>query len=163
MIDTQLIPFDKILPIWKEKLWPNRLSPIETHSAMTWPYDGNPLTHDMDIFNYNPTFFGVYNDDKLIGVNSGHRTRKNSYRSRGIWVDPEYRSQGIAQKLFEMTEHQARQEGCDMIWSIPRKSALSAYTNFGFETVGKFFDEGMEFGPNIYVIKILNSNYEGLL
>ena len=43
-----------------------------------------------------------------------------------------------------------------MIWSIPRKSALSAYTKFGFETIGNFFDEGMEFGPNIYVTKELN-------
>ena len=43
-----------------------------------------------------------------------------------------------------------------MIWSIPRKSALPAYAKFGFETVGDYFDEGMEFGPNIYVIKRIN-------
>jgi len=45
-----------------------------------------------------------------------------------------------------------------MIWSIPRQSALLAYTKFGFNTVGDYFDEGMEFGPNIYVTKDLHDN-----
>ncbi len=93
---------------------------------------------------------------ELVGVNSGHRTTDAQYRSRGIWVDPSYRKHGVAQILFTMTEHQAILEECNMIWSIPRKSALPAYTKFGFKTVGDYFDEGMEFGPNIYVSKDLN-------
>ena len=44
-----------------------------------------------------------------------------------------YAEEGVAQMLFNMTEHQAILEGCDMIWSIPRKSALPAYAKFGFE------------------------------
>ena len=60
--------------------------------------------------------------------------------------------------LFLMTESQAVREGCEIIWSIPRKSALKSYTKFGFETVGNYFDEGMEFGPNIYVKKEINVN-----
>ena len=66
---------------------------------------------------------------------------------------------GISKILFLMTESQAIREECNLIWSIPRKSALGAYTRFGFETVGDFFDEGMEFGPNIYVKKDINVNY----
>ena len=110
----------------------------------------------MDIFNYEPSFFGVIRNGRIVGVNSGHRTKDNIYRSRGIWVDPDVRKKGVAQLLFDATEKQAIKEGCNMIWSIPRKSALSAYTKFGFETIGNFFDEGMEFGPNIYVTKELN-------
>ncbi len=125
---------------------------------MTWPFEGSPEQYDMNIFEYSPIFWGVYINNKLVGVNSGHRTTDTQYRSRGIWVNQQYRKSGISQMLFNMTAHQAILEGCDMIWSIPRKSALPAYTKFGFETVGDYFDEGMEFGPNIYVKKRINVN-----
>lgn len=158
-MESKTISFEQITEVWHKELWPSRVSPIETHSAMTWPFDGNPIEFDMDIFNYEPTFFGVFDNQKLVGVNSGHRTKDNVYRSRGIWVNPEYRNKGISKILFLMTESQAIREECNLIWSIPRKSALGAYTRFGFETVGDFFDEGMEFGPNIYVKKDINVNY----
>ena len=154
-MNAKEISFENICHIWQTQLWPDRVSPIETHSAMTWPFDGNQLEYDMDIFEYKPSFFGIFENKNIIGVNSGHRTRDNLYRSRGIWVDPKFRKSGVSQLLFDMTQAKAKQEGCHMIWSIPRKSALPAYTKFGFETVGDFFDEGMEFGPNIYVVKEL--------
>ena len=157
MITTK-ITFDEICTIWKAELWPKRVSAIEPHSAMTWPFENNPNQYDMSIFEYTPIFWGTYIDNKLVGVNSGHRTTDAQYRSRGIWVDPSYRKHGVAQILFTMTEHQAILEECNMIWSIPRKSALPAYTKFGFVTVGDYFDEGMEFGPNICVEKRINVN-----
>ena len=86
----------------------------------------------------------------IVGVNSGHRTSESQYRSRGIWVSPNCRLQGASQLLFDWTKQQAIIEGCEMIWSIPRKIALPAYTKFGFETVGDFFEtETSE--SNIYV------------
>jgi GNAT superfamily N-acetyltransferase len=148
------ISFEDILPIWENKLWPNRESAIEGVSAMTWPYEGNPDPIDMNIFDYQPTFYGVYIDNKLVGVNSGHRTSDAQYRSRGIWVDPEYRKKGVAQLLFVLTEHQARIEQCEMLWSIPRKTALTAYTKFGFTTVGDFIITETA-DANIYVKKVL--------
>ena len=147
---TKRIDFDTIQTIWEKNLWPNRTSAIETHSAMTWPFEGNPDSIDMNIFNYPATFWGVYLDSRLVGVNSGHKTTDEQYRSRGIWVDPEYRKRGVAQMLFLMTAHQAKVEGCEMMWSIPRKTALPAYTKFGFETVGDYIvTETSE--ANIYV------------
>lgn len=148
------IPFDIILPIWQNKLWPGRESAIEPMSAMTWPFEGDPQPINMSIFEYEPVFWGVYIDDKLVGVNSGHRTSPTQYRSRGIWVDPEYRMHGISQQLFMMTEHQAVIEQCEMIWSIPRKTALNAYLKFGFRTVGDFFNTETS-DANIYVKKQL--------
>ena len=148
------LSFEQISDIWQNKLWPNRTSAIETHSAMTWPFEGNPEQYDMNVFNYPATFWGVYIDNKLVGVNSGHKTTDTQYRSRGIWVDPEYRKQGIAQNLFLLTKHQAQIEKCEMLWSIPRKIALPAYTKFGFETVGDYIvTETSE--ANIYVRLLL--------
>jgi GNAT superfamily N-acetyltransferase len=154
MISFGLIPFEVIEQVWCEKLWLGRTSAIESHSAMTWPYDANPHEYDMAIFNYPATFFAAYNGSKIIGVNSGHKTKDTLYRSRGLWVDPSYRKQGIAQLLFGSTETQAKLEGCSAVWSIPRKTALPAYQRFGFETAGGFF--GTETSDaNIYVIKNL--------
>lgn len=142
--------FKTVESIWSTKLWPNRTSAIETHSAMTWPFEGNPESIDMNIFNYPATFWGAYLDNKLVGVNSGHKTTDEQYRSRGIWVDPEYRKRGVAQMLFLLTAHQAKIEGCELLWSIPRKTALPAYTKFGFETVGDYIITETS-DANIYV------------
>jgi len=148
------IPFEYIYPIWKDKLWPGRASEIEPMSAMTWPFEGDPQPINMSIFEFEPVFWGVFMDSKLVGVNSGHRTSDTQYRSRGIWVDPEYRMHGISQQLFSATQQQAIDEQCDMIWSIPRKTALKAYTKFGFSTVGDYF--GTETADaNIYVSKYI--------
>ena len=147
---VERLTFKTIESIWSTQLWPNRSSAIETHSAMTWPFEGNPEPIDMKIFDYPATFWGTYIDNKLVGVNSGHKTTNLQYRSRGIWVDPAYRKRGVAQMLFLMTAHQAKVEGCEMLWSIPRKTALPAYTKFGFETVGDYIvTETSE--ANIYV------------
>ena len=144
------IDFQTIEDIWQTELWPNRTSAIESHSAMTWPFEGKPESIDMNIFDYPATFLGAYIDNKLVGVNSGHKTTNEQYRSRGIWVDPEYRKRGVAQMLFLMTAHQAKIEGCEMLWSIPRKTALPAYTKYGFQTVGDYIvTETSE--ANIYV------------
>ena len=148
------LTFEQISDIWKEHLWPNRQSPIETHSAMTWPYEGIPEEYDMKVFEYPATFYGVISDYKIVGVNSGHRTTNHQYRSRGIWVDPDHRRKGVSQILFEATKDQAIGEGCRMIWSIPRKTALKAYTKFGFMTVGDFFNTETS-DANIYVLKRL--------
>lgn len=145
------ISFEQISEVWRTQLWPNRQSPIETHSAMTWPYSWPDSEIDMEIFNYPATFWGVFDGDRLVGVNSGHRTSEVEYRSRGIWVDPEYRGRGIANMLFCVLKNQAIVEGCEMIWSIPRKTALPAYTKFGFMTVGDFIETETA-DANIYAI-----------
>ena len=65
-----------------------------------------------------------------------------------------YRRQGVSQTLFNLTEDQALTEGCGMIWSMPRKTALIPYTKFGFETVGGFIETETS-DSNIYVRKVL--------
>lgn len=154
MYNIEHIYWSQIQPIWRYQLWPDRESPIESHSTMTWPVDNDQPQYDMSVFNYQSFFIGAFIDNKLVGVNSGHRSSNNHFRSRGLWVDQQHRKHGIAQMLFAETERIAKEEGCNMIWSMPRKTALSAYQRFGFKTVGEFF--GTETAEsNIYVIKML--------
>jgi len=89
------ITFDDILPIWKDKLWPGRESEIKPTNGIK--FMGG---FDKEIENNTPTFFGAFINDELVGVNSGFGTGIYSYRSRGLYVEPEHRKQKIAQSLL---------------------------------------------------------------
>ena len=145
------VSFDTILPIWEQNLWSSRESAIKTHSSMTWPFD-NDVEYDMEIYKYPATYWALLVDDKIIGVNSGHKTSDTQYRSRGLWVDEKFRKKGLAQIILTASEQYAKQEKCKMIWTVPRKTALVAYTKCGFNTVGNYFrTETSE--ANIYAYK----------
>jgi GNAT superfamily N-acetyltransferase len=113
-------------------------------------------THDNRIYKlYTPTFFGVYDNEKLIGVNSGHRSKKNEYRSRGLWVDPDYRGRKIGKILLQATINKAVEEGCDLIWSLPRESSMPVYNSVGFDKKSDWITKGVLYGPNCIAIKNL--------
>lgn len=149
-IHIKRIHWDTISEVWQRRLWPDRQSPIETHSAWTWPHDNYQQPVEMGIFEYQPLFLGAYADGVLIGVNSGHLSRTDHYRSRGLWVNPEARGCGIAQMLFAVTESHARGQGAKMMWSVPRATALTSYCLYGFEPVGEVFHTETN-DENIYV------------
>lgn len=151
MSDTLIardITFEEILPIWRDRLWPGRKSEIAGMSSMV--YLGG---YNMEVYIlYQPYFTGVFLNDELVGVNSGHNTGNGYFRSRGIWVDPKVRGRGVAQMLFIELAKQARGEGCKFLWSVPRKGSEYAYLKFGFEITSDWFDKDMEFGPNAYCL-----------
>jgi len=80
--------------------------------------------------------FAVKHRGLIVGVNAGHKSSPRDYRTRGLWVDPDYRGQGIAQLLFEKLENQAQHECCRWLWSYPRLSALGSYIKAGYEPYG---------------------------
>ena len=136
--------FQDVKVIWNEKLWPNRKSTIKEMSSMQY-LDG----FDMAIYEkYKPTFFIVKHQDKIVGVNSGHRTKDRLYRSRGIWVDPEFRRYGVAQILFDMTEKQAKKVIANLkklVPKLPRKRIIEAsFKNRSAIILAKDLDEIFE-------------------
>jgi N-acetylglutamate synthase-like GNAT family acetyltransferase len=145
--------FEHILPVWENNLWPGRKSAIETHSVMTWPWSEQPR-YDMSIFEYPATFWCATNQDKVIAVISGHKTSQKHYRTRGIWVDSDHRLRGISQMLFLLVGAQAKLEHCNKLWSLPKQSAIRAYTKAGFITEGDYFVTEMSVS-NIYAQKNL--------
>ena len=123
------IEWKEIEYVWRNYLWPERITPIETNSAMCFLQG-----HDMDNMKTRASFFGYFTEGQLVGVNSGHACpRSNSYRSRGLWVHPGFRRRGIAQELLNATINQAWQEQANMIWSYHRKNSWNSYHSVGFQ------------------------------
>ena len=145
------ITFDVIKPVWEEHLWSSRESPIKTHSSMTLPFD-NDVDFDMQIYNYPATYWALFFDNEIVGVNSGHKTSDNQYRSRGLWVDEKFRKNGLGQLLLNQVVNQACIEKCNIVWSIPRLSAFSTYEKVGFIQFGSIFKTETS-DANVYAIK----------
>ena len=141
MIET--ITFEEILPIWRNHLWPDRTSLIESNSAMCYK-DG------YDMFNMNtiPTFFAYKINNEIAGVNSGHMCKDNQYRSRGLFVFEKFRGLGIGTKLLIATIEQGRKENAHMCWSYPRDSSWKTYSSAEFLLDGEFSIS--ETGNNAY-------------
>ena len=139
----QRITYYLMFTIWHDHLWPNRTSPIESTSAMR--FLGG---YDIENMNYPPYFFAWVEDGKVLGVNSGHLCADNSFRSRGLYVFPEYRGRGIAQSLLKATIEEARNDGADFAWSYPKKSSWKAYESVGFELASDW--EQSELDINAY-------------
>lgn len=137
------IDFDTILTIWKNHLWINRTSAIEPTSAMT--YLGG---YDLKNMGYTPTFFAYYVGDTIAGVNSGHMCFVRQYRSRGLYVFPEYRKKGIGTELLLASVEQAKLEKAKFVWSYPRFTAKNTYEQAGFTIASSWQDS--EFGMNAY-------------
>lgn len=127
MLMITKITFEKIYQIWDNFLWPSRVSKIEPNSAMM--YLGGYTLENMSTV---PSYFGYFINNQLVGVNSGHKCSDNSYRSRGIFVFPEYRKLGIATQLLKETIKQGDLEKCSFVWSYPRKTGWKAYELAGF-------------------------------
>ena len=73
--------FNTIYEIWYKHLWPNRLSKIESHSAMLLNE-----TYDIKNFDYKPIYLIYRIGTEIAGCNSGHMCSDNTYRSRGLYV-----------------------------------------------------------------------------
>lgn len=151
MIET--ISYNECLTVWEQKLWPGRRG-IGTISAML--YAPEQLEYKIDLTNlqFAATFFGLFDDGKLIGVNSGHKCADGSYRSRGLWVEPEFRGNGNGVKLLAATVQQAVTEDCSFIWSYPRLTSKKTYEAAGF-TITSDWRSSDTSDNNAYCIKHL--------
>lgn len=144
----QEIDYNIVWSIWNDKLWPGRET-IRPVSSMTYYREENLQVYNLEYS--KPVFLGLYLDNDLVGVNSGHIVNRFEYRSRGLWVSNQYRRQGIGATLLNETIKYARQRGCKYIWSFPREQSLSVYTKVGFVKVSEWINQNVEFGPNCYV------------
>lgn len=89
--------------------------------------------YDMSVYErFQPFFWGLFVDGRLVGCNSCHKSSPLHMRSRGLFIHEEFRGRGYSRSLFAAVERTALQKGCDVLWSYPRQSAFEVYRKFGF-------------------------------
>jgi len=59
--------------------------------------------------------------------------KDNHYRSRGLYVFPNFRGKGIGTILLKATIAQAMVESAVLCWSYPKKTSWKSYLAAGFE------------------------------
>ncbi len=141
------ITFEEILPFWKQLWWPKVDIQKRSGRLLLFGFDRSIITND-DI---KVTYFGAERDGKIVGVNSGYSLREFEYRSRGLYILPEYRKKGIAQELLQATQDKGHEEKTITLWSLPRRTAINAYIKFGFKILSDYSDE--EYGQNCFAMK----------
>lgn len=107
-------------------------------------------TFDLKNFDYEPSYFLYTLDGKIVGCNSGHMCCDNTYRSRGLFVFPEYRGHGYGVELLLETIKQSKIEHATCIWSYPKKSSWKTYKKARFRLMTKW--DKSELGINAYCI-----------
>ena len=156
------VTFDDIYPIWKEDLWPGRISKFDQISLLT--IRNGDLVKEMGVkkFKDSVSFYAiVYISDyveenvKIVGVNSSVFTGLGLYRSRGLWVHHDHRGLGLSKILLQYAIVKAKQQNCHTIWSLPRENALPMYESVGFEKQSDWIND-VEFGPNCIVTRPIN-------
>ncbi len=135
-LEIRHISFEEILPVWSQHLWPGRTSAIEPFSMIE--YNSMPYRYNSLYSASNCTFFALYLDQDLVGVNSGHGTG-DSYRSRGLYVFDRFRGNNYGGILLAETIKFARLAKFEYIWSIPRQTSFKTYANAGFIKTSDWF------------------------
>ena len=154
MMRIQEINFPTIERVWRYNLWPGRVSAIEPYSAMCFMDD----KYNISFASAPQVFLGGFINERLIADNSLHLAEKYMARSRGLWVDPEYRGNCYGQTMLEETCLRAATLGADAIWSFSRKTSIKSYLAAKFVQTSSWMDHG-EFGPNAYVICRVKNDY----
>lgn len=152
-IEVKSITYDECRAIWFTHLWPGR-GDIEHASAMLYAPHSQQYVYDVDNMKFTTDFCGLYCNDQLIGVNSGHPCADGSYRSRGLWVDPTYRGNGYGVILLKATIDLARRLNRRFIWSYPRETSRRTYEAAGF-TITSGWTASDTSSSNAYCIKDL--------
>ena len=133
------ISFTQVCELWEY------LHPLRNHleySNMKY-LNGFSNMHNIDVF-----YFGYYENNKLVGVNSCHMSEPDKFRSRGLYVIKEYRNKNIGKKLLQHTiEHSFKY--VDFVWSFPREKSLPVYQRVGFIKKSEFIKA--DYGMNCYV------------
>ena len=153
------INFKEIKEVWEKELWPNKKNGVAKANEWTWHWLQKELGKDKQMAkDAEPTFVGIRSNKELVAVNSCYHSNSkgifNYWRSRGLWVHPNFRGQKYSSTILTWCLEHAKLKGGHWMWTVPRQSAMPAYKSVGFTQESDWFDDG-QFGPNCIASKYL--------
>lgn len=143
------LTWEQVKPIWDTKLWPGR----DSEPVTSMKYLGG---YDMSLKLATPYFIGMMDGEHIVAVNSFVSTGTLEWRSRGLWVDPDFRGQGYAKKLLEHILTFVKHQDATMVWTMPRREALPVYQSVGFLQTSGWIQQ--DWGENCYAAVGLKSD-----
>ena len=141
--------FPTALSVWKSRLWPKRVEPIEATSALLFKKGVDLNYQSAEVF-----FIKAEVDQQIVGVCSGQRTGPKEFRSRGLFVAESFRKRGIGSALFRLVEKEAKQRNGSHLWTLARYSSKKFYLAMQMKTAGR--TDKFEYGPHFWMSKKLN-------
>ena len=146
------IPFHQIEDVWMQPdMWGDSLqskgilTAAICHCVYYWDGNEHQGGWDVNIRENNSdnsrVYYGCFDGDELLGVNSYYRVNDQQCRSRGLYVYPHARGRGVGQMLLKYAIDQNRDKGYEFIWSMPRKNAKHIYESVGFEITSDDFTD----------------------
>lgn len=149
------ITFELILEYWSKYLWSEyvqqglKINRVNTTTQEKYFYSVlNHRDQEQVEFCIKPTYIAYFSDDNIIGVESGYKTNIDYYRVRGLWVDENYRREGIATEMIDYLANKSKEK---YLWTIPRENALGFYTKYGFTITG--LSAKTIYGQNYFAVK----------
>lgn len=139
----KFITIEELLPVRREVLRPNKLTPEEA----LFPTDGLEGAFHL----------GYYVDGVLACVASFHPQNYGDfagtgYQLRGMATLESYRGKGVGNQLLNFAIVYLRGQKANYLWCNARKTASMFYLNMGFEIISPEF-EVPEIGPH-YVMYV---------
>lgn len=127
------IPWTETLDLRQRVLRPGR-PPLESHFSC----DDKPTTFHLAVKREgDPRALAIATFVKETHPELGGT---NSYRLRGMAVDPEFRRLRFGEKLLLAGEEHLRKVGTDMLWFNAREEAFSFYKSCGYIDHGPMFE-----------------------
>jgi GNAT superfamily N-acetyltransferase len=102
----------------------------------------------------NTTHFGLYLEDKLVGIISIFKeknnlfSKTNQFQIRGMAVLEEFQGKGLGVKLVKEAENHCISLNADLIWFNARENAVPFYEKLDYKIIGDSFlipDVGIHF------------------
>ena len=143
-VQYRYLTWEEAREIWVTKLWPGR-DDVEPITSMK--YLGG---YDLSLKNEAVHFLGATYNDIPVGVNSYTRTGKSQWRSRGLWVDKEWRRLGVASGIMRGMFADILNRGGTTVWTLPRQDSYGFYAQMGFIQTTPYNE--LDWGHNCYAL-----------
>jgi GNAT superfamily N-acetyltransferase len=154
------VDFPTVLPIWRDVLWPGRVSPIMPVSTMVFlgGYDMSIRANYTSMARFFAVYYETDSGNNLAGVFSGHPVSDTEYRARGLCVLPSFQNLGIGTNLVNAVTQAATDAGREVVWCLPRIANVEFFQSCGYSVMSGPITSGVEFGPNVYMAQAILSS-----
>lgn len=148
VVEIRALGFDDVSPLW-HKAWPDNPANVKPVNTATFMFTYGINGYDSRIPFGEIHFYGAFVEGLLVGVNSCYKSTPTYWmRTRGLYVEPEFRGNGIGGQLIDHGLALASEYKCSYLWGYPRCTSWPLWKSKGFKATGKITT--FDYGPHVW-------------